>query len=90
MVLAPKTGHQQTLVLAEKLRSLCEAHDFGNGLQVTASFGVTRFQTDDTLESFTGRADEALYRAKEKGRNRVESLSFDDPRQDSTLSKGNA
>jgi diguanylate cyclase (GGDEF)-like protein len=74
MVLAPKTLLGQVVVLADKLRFLCEAHDFGNGLHVTASFGVTQFQTDDTLDSFTGRADAALYVAKGNGRNRVESL----------------
>jgi diguanylate cyclase (GGDEF)-like protein len=74
MVLTPRTVLGQVVVLADKLRSLCEAHDFGNGLHVTASFGVTQFQTDDTLDSFTGRADAALYVAKGNGRNRVESL----------------
>lgn len=74
MVFTPKTGYNQAIILAEKLRSLCEAHDFGNGLHVTASFGVTQFLADDTLDSFTGRADAALYVAKGNGRNRVDAL----------------
>ena len=60
--------------LAEQLRSLIAQSSFANLSQVTCSFGVTQFQIDDTLESFTGRSDKALYLAKQKGRNRVESI----------------
>lgn len=88
MVLAPKCDQNQVAVLAEKLRSLCAAHDFGNGLGITVSFGVTRFQADDTLESFTARADDSLYRAKEGGRNRVESSSDQIFPRDTLLSQG--
>ncbi|QCU89326.1 GGDEF domain-containing protein [Thiomicrorhabdus sediminis] len=38
---------------------------------ITASFGVTCMQADDDAESFIARADEALYKAKQQGRNRV-------------------
>lgn len=72
MVLIPKSKQEQALVLAEKLRQLCEAYDFGESLQVTASFGVTQFAADDTTEAFIARADLALYQAKGHGRNRVE------------------
>lgn len=74
MVLIPKSNSEQTTILAEKLRSLCESYDFGNGLRVTASFGITQFKTEDSSESFIGRADQALYLAKNNGRNRTESL----------------
>lgn len=74
MVLIPKSNAEQTLILAEKLRSLCESCDFGNGLRVTASFGITQFKVEDSSESFIGRADQALYLAKNNGRNRTESL----------------
>jgi len=39
---------------------------------VTASFGLTQYQEGDTLESLFKRCDDALYVAKENGRNRVE------------------
>jgi PleD family two-component response regulator len=39
---------------------------------VTCSFGLTEYCTGDSAEDFVGRADAALYRAKENGRNRVE------------------
>ena len=39
---------------------------------ISASFGVACFEPNESLESFIHRADQALYRAKNKGRNRVE------------------
>ncbi|NTV51138.1 MAG: diguanylate cyclase [Geobacteraceae bacterium] len=74
MLLAPKTDFHQAAILAEKLRVLFETHDFSDGLQVTASFGVTQFRGDDHADSFTARADEAMYMAKQNGRNRIETM----------------
>ena len=41
-------------------------------IALTTSIGVTRLKAGESLDSALGRADEALYRAKETGRNRVE------------------
>ena len=42
-------------------------------LRVTASFGIAWLQSaSDTAEALLGRADQALYRAKDAGRDRVE------------------
>jgi diguanylate cyclase (GGDEF)-like protein len=43
------------------------------GQQVTASVGVAMWQEREGLTAFIHRADEALYRAKQRGKNRVES-----------------
>ena len=41
-------------------------------IAITTSIGVTRLKAGESLDSALGRADEALYRAKESGRNRIE------------------
>lgn len=59
--------------ISEKLRAFIETHPFPVVGKVTCSFGVTEFRQGDDLESIVKRADDCLYRAKEAGRNRVES-----------------
>lgn len=58
--------------VAEKIRSRLNQHNFVPAGNVSCSFGVTGFHPDDTLETFMKRADEAMYAAKQGGRNRVE------------------
>lgn len=61
--------------LAEKIRQQTEQAVFpfnGVNLKVTASIGLTeRHDGDDSLDRLIARADRALYRAKQSGRNRV-------------------
>ena len=72
MLLLPGTDCEQAAVLAERLRRSLENLDIsGIDRRMTASFGVTQFQAGDTPETFTKRADEALYEGKELGRNLV-------------------
>ena len=60
------------LQIAEKLRALVAAHAFPHGHSVTSSFGVTAYAEGDDSVSIMQRVDQALYRAKEQGRNRTE------------------
>lgn len=73
VILTPKNDADQAAVLAEILRDMIEQYDFGNGLRLTCSFGVTRHICGEPVEAFIGRADTALYQAKHNGRNRVET-----------------
>jgi diguanylate cyclase (GGDEF)-like protein len=60
--------------VAEKIRLLAEQHTYvfaGVALQVTVSLGLTELHTSDNLQSLIARADQALYSAKQSGRNRV-------------------
>jgi diguanylate cyclase (GGDEF)-like protein len=70
-VIAPMTAEDGAASLAEKLRSIMAATHLGPKETVTASFGVAELRPDDTVETLLQRADGALYRAKQSGRNQV-------------------
>jgi diguanylate cyclase (GGDEF)-like protein len=55
--------------LAEQLRTLVEANELAPDQSVTISIGVAELKDGETPESWLHRADEALYRAKDSGRN---------------------
>jgi diguanylate cyclase (GGDEF)-like protein len=71
-ILVPGQGLQKARDLAEKLRLQVAEYRFPTVGQRTASFGVAVFQSGDTITALIERADLALFRAKAKGRNRVE------------------
>ena len=73
MLLTPETSPEAAYDLAERLRIAIEEHLFASAGKVTASFGVASFKGDDSPDILTKRVDQALYRAKEGGRNRVET-----------------
>jgi len=59
-------------MIAENLRKIIEAYDFGIDKKLTCSFGVSSAHYNDTKESLFGRVDKALYKAKNNGKNQVE------------------
>lgn len=71
-VLLPQTDLEAARLVAGRIcRSLAD-NTFERGGCVTASFGVAMYQTGESTSALLGRADDALYRAKRNGRNRVE------------------
>jgi diguanylate cyclase (GGDEF)-like protein len=58
--------------IAEKIRTVIESYDFGLGKPVTVSLGVAMYNAKESSDGFFSRLDQALYRAKDKGRNRLE------------------
>ena len=76
-VLAPDTGLEDVRLLAERLRLAVSETPVDAGtqqLRVTISIGAAAtFPPVPTLDGLLARADKALYRAKAKGRNRVET-----------------
>lgn len=75
-VLLPETGLDEAADVAERLRQRLAAGAFplpcGVTLRMTVSIGVASCAEDDTtVDGALGRADRALYRAKNGGRNRV-------------------
>lgn len=72
LVICPETASSGGALLADKIRVAIESHHFPTVGQKTASFGVSTSTSDDDAETLTKRADDALYKAKKGGRNRVE------------------
>jgi len=75
LILLPECEQEKALELAENIRHAVEQHQVtfaGKTLSVTISLGVAKMLDEDNEEDLINRADKALYKAKEKGRNRVE------------------
>ena len=77
VILAPETDLLACVELAEKLRKFIESFEFSNVGRLTASFGVTQFQFNESWEHFVERGDSLLYCAKNAGRNKVASSDLD-------------
>lgn len=73
------THHQHGLYVAERIRQQLAATPMlsnSDALHVTISLGVSSCRDADSREDLLERADQALYRAKSQGRNRVVSEEF--------------
>lgn len=71
LILLPETGGEQAFGVAEHLRRHIEESDFSPACRVLISAGVAEYAPGDTIEKIVQRADEALYAAKEGGRNQT-------------------
>lgn len=73
-VVCEATTFDKTRERAERLRRAVEklrVKAFGKEIGVSLSFGIASLQPGETAQCWLGRADDALYRAKKKGRNRI-------------------
>ena len=57
--------------VAEKIRNIIQYHDFGIGQKLTISLGVGEYKPGENIDQIIVRVDNALLKAKSKGRNRV-------------------
>ena len=73
VVVCRHNNFSESMAAATKLRQAIADHIFPVVGQVTSSLGVASWRADDTATTLLARADEALYRAKHAGRNRVEA-----------------
>jgi diguanylate cyclase (GGDEF)-like protein len=71
LLVLPLTDRDQACILAERIRGKIQAHTFAKVQHLTCSFGVTSFCEGDDKDKMLLRADKAMYRAKELGRNQV-------------------
>jgi diguanylate cyclase (GGDEF)-like protein len=77
-IVFPNTTHAEGLGVAERIRAAVESYGKANaqkyaGQAVAVSCGVATNKSGEKYEALLARADAALYRAKQSGRNRVES-----------------
>lgn len=72
LILLPNTTLEQGLIIAESLRKCVAAYKFETVGNKTISLGVSEYK--DSVQEIIKRADDALYKAKEDGRNRVDFL----------------
>ena len=89
-----EAGKEEAMVVAERIRSTINEHDFvynDQHLHVTISGGVSVFDAQTNLVSspneFVNQADQGLYMSKNNGRNRV---TYFDPKTKSALKSANA
>jgi len=71
LILCPETDVQGAERLAENLRQQLESLDLGEVGAITASFGIAQLGRTEDIKRLIGYADNALYEAKQKGRNQV-------------------
>lgn len=81
-VLMPEANFESGWMVAERIRAAIEKVNFatmsGAELKVTVSIGMAQLCSKFDSDSLIRRADEASYRAKRNGRNRVEVFEADD------------
>ena len=78
-IFLPNATNEGTLAVAERLRVLVASQPVvtdRSPIGLTVSVGATQYLPGDSSDALLQRADEAMYRAKEHGRNRVEALVF--------------
>jgi diguanylate cyclase (GGDEF)-like protein len=66
-----ETNETGAMTLAERIRAKVESATFAGGLKVTISIGVAATEDESMFTSLIEKADQALYAAKQAGRNRV-------------------
>jgi len=74
IILSESATLEESMLLAERLRKAVEVFPFDEVKKITCSFGVSEYLPQDCLDSIIKRADDALYKAKRSGRNKVVSI----------------
>lgn len=72
VVLMPRTNLKEAQSIAERIRSRIERELFAENVRITISGGVAEAMPSEEAEEVLERADQALYAAKQAGRNRIE------------------
>jgi diguanylate cyclase (GGDEF)-like protein len=80
-VILPETAGEEARTVAQRIRAALEDEPFlpegEEAVTVTISIGATEYNPKEALSTFIQRADQAMYRSKRNGRNRVSMLYAD-------------
>lgn len=76
MIICPETNLKGTNKLANLLKEKIQNYYFPEVKNITASFGISQFELKDSPDDLILKADEALYEAKNDGRNCVRGYSI--------------
>ncbi len=77
LIISPDSNIEGIVHIAERVLNVVRDNkivDRGRQISVTVSAGATMLRETDTVDTFLSRADDALYQAKNRGRDRVEVL----------------
>lgn len=75
LILLPYTNLEKAKMITSRLRDIIKADPFLKENGMTVSGGLTEYKDNDTKETFKDRADKALYKAKNTGRDKF--LAFE-------------
>ncbi|MGM0412018.1 MAG: GGDEF domain-containing protein, partial [Pseudomonadota bacterium] len=71
LLVLPETDAPAAAQLAERVRAKVDGLEHAGAGRISVSLGVAELAPGETVEALIKRADEALYRAKRDGRDRV-------------------
>lgn len=79
MIIAENTALEEARVLADDIRRLVAETPFPPTDGVTLSVGLAELHCGESTDSWLNRTDQALYQAKDAGRNRIHNATTDGP-----------
>ena len=71
LIICPQTDKEGVIILADYIKNNIVIHEFPTVRHITISLGLTTYQAGDNADSMIKRSDDALYMAKNEGRNRA-------------------
>ena len=74
LIICKNTSEKEAYIIASRLKKAIEDHDF-KIRKITASFGVSEASKNLDIKNILAKADDALYKAKQQGRNQVVTAS---------------
>jgi len=76
-IILPGIGFEAAVNAAERIRKQISVQDFSTNInetvKITVSVGACQFEPEEKMKAFVKRADNAMYTAKQEGKNRVSS-----------------